>query len=97
MLDIELLIQLQKNAVVMLYILMMVILYANLVTTNGFLTRNLLIHSYECSVNPTHCTSCDDSNTKRTLSTNACPCTVGFFDNGIKVCEPCDYSWFFFK
>ena len=39
--DIELLIQLQKNALAMFYILMMVILYANLATTNGFLMRNL--------------------------------------------------------
>ena len=39
--DIEILIQLQKNALVMFYILMMVILYANLATTNGFLMRNL--------------------------------------------------------
>ena len=38
---IELLIQLQKNALAMLYILMMVILYANHATTNGFLMRNL--------------------------------------------------------
>ena len=43
-------------------------------------------YSYECSVSATHCTSCDDSNTKRELSTNACPCTLGFFDNGLKVC-----------
>ena len=39
--DIELLIQLQKNAFVILNITMMVILYANLATTNGFLIRNL--------------------------------------------------------
>ena len=97
MLDIELLIQLQNNALAMFYILMMVILYANLVTTNGFLMRKFILYSFECTVSATHCTSCDDYNTKRTLSTNACPCTVRFFDNGIKVCEPCDYSWFFFK
>ena len=41
MLDIELLIQLQKNAPVILNITMMVILYANLATTNGYLIRTL--------------------------------------------------------
>ena len=46
----------------------------------------IINQSYECSVSATHCTSCDDLNTKRTLSTNACACTLGFFDNGIKVC-----------
>ena len=52
-----------------------------------FLILIIINQSYECSVvSATHCTSCDDSNTKRTLSTNACPCTLGFFDNGIKVC-----------
>ena len=30
--------------------------------------------------------SCDDSNTKRAFITNECPCTAGYFDNGIKVC-----------
>ena len=55
----------------------------------------IINQSYECSVSATHCTSCDDLNTKRTLSTNACTCTLGFFDNGIKVCEPCYYSWLF--
>ena len=39
--DIELLIQLQKNALVILNITMMVILYAHLATTNGLLIRNL--------------------------------------------------------
>ena len=39
--DIELLIQLQKNALVILNITMMVILYANLATTNGYLIRTL--------------------------------------------------------
>ena len=39
--DIELLIQLQKNALVILNITMMAILYVNLATTNGFLIRNL--------------------------------------------------------
>ena len=46
----------------------------------------IINQSYECSVSATHCTSCDDLNTKRTLSTNACACTLEFFDNGIKVC-----------
>ena len=44
MLDIELLIQLQKNALVILNITMMVILYANLATTNGYFNFNNLIH-----------------------------------------------------
>ena len=39
--DIELLIQLQKNAFVILNITIMVILSANLATTNGYLIRNL--------------------------------------------------------
>ena len=52
-------------------------------------------YSYECSISATHCIRCDDSNTKRTLSINACPCNIGYFDNGTKVCEPCDYSWLY--
>ena len=53
----------------------------------AFLILKIINQSYECSVSTTHCLSCDDSNTKRTLSsTNACPCTIGYFDNGIKVC-----------
>ena len=43
----------------------------------------IINQSYECSVSATNCTSCDDLNTKRTLSTNACACTLGFFDNYI--------------
>ena len=48
-----------------------------------FLVLFILIinQSYECSVIATHCTSCDDLNTKRTLSTNACACTLGFLKN----------------
>ena len=47
----------------------------------------IINQSYECSVSTTNCLSCDDTNTKRTLSsTNACPCTIGYFDKGIKVC-----------
>ena len=42
--------------------------------------------SYECSGSATYCTSCDNSNTNRTLTTNTCPCKIGYYDNNIKVC-----------
>ena len=60
--------------------------YVNHVIILGFLILIIINQSYECSVSATNCNSCDDSNTKRTLSTNACPCTVGYFDNNNKVC-----------
>ena len=44
--------------------------------------------SYECYETSTNCTSCDDSNTHRSFSAFACPCTMAmYFDDGSnKVC-----------
>ena len=45
-----------------------------------------IFKSFNCSGSATYCTSCDDSNTIRTLTTYTCPCNLGFYDNNIKVC-----------
>ena len=72
------------HVLALLDILIMELKYVSLVIILGFLILIIINQSYECSVSPTHCTSCDDLNTQRELITNtlgsSCICIDGYFN-----------------
>lgn len=44
-----------------------------------------------CNLLSTTCTSCDPS-TYRNLSSNACVCGIGYYDDNTAICSKCHYS-----